>query len=382
MFLNFHLKQYFPKDIRKEIGELYASSAISNFALSLVMLFEPIFLYVVLHFSVTKILGFFAVVYAVYILAIPLGGKVASIYGYRHCIALSVPFQIFYWLALLASTSHPNAAFVAAAVFGIQKTFYWPGFHSVMARYTQSEQMGRAFGASYAIVSLANIAGPMVGGLISQRFGLAGGFFAAAIVYCFSIFPLLMAKEIFVPKVYHFRDTLELYRTDPRKFLGYMGFGEELLFLTVWPIFIYTVVKNYGDVGVLVTAASLVAAALALVVGKITDQYTKRILVRIGAFFTALIWLARFVATTSLNTFSIDALARTAKETYFIPLSTLTYLRAEATHIVPYAVFFEQSLAVGKLLACLLGMLLFSLTGSFMLLFILAALFSLLYMYI
>src|ERR1051326_3173066 len=104
MFLNFHLKQYFPKDIRQEIGELYASSAISNFALSLVMLLEPIFLYTTLHFSVTKILGFMAVVYAVYIVCIPFGGKIASIYGYRHCIALSVPFQIFYWLALLAST--------------------------------------------------------------------------------------------------------------------------------------------------------------------------------------------------------------------------------------------------------------------------------------
>jgi MFS family permease len=282
----------------------------------------------------------------------------------------------------LASTGHPNAAFVAAAVFGIQKTFYWPGFHSVMARYAQTNQMGKAFGTSYAIISLANIAGPMAGGLVAQRFGLPGGFLMAAIVYCCSIFPLLMAQEIFVPKVYRFRDTWELYKTYPKKFLGYMGFGEELLFLTVWPIFIYTVVKDYRDVGVLVTAASFVAAALALVIGKISDQYTKRILIRIGAFFTALIWLARFVATTALNTFGIDSLARTAKETYFIPLSTLVYLRAEATHVVPYAVFFEQSLAVGKLATCLLGMLLFYLTGSFMVLFILGGLLSLLYMYI
>jgi hypothetical protein len=45
-------------------------------------------------------------------------------------------------------------------------------------------------------------------------------------------------------------------------------------------------------------------------------------------------------------------------------------------------VFFEQALAIGKLLAALLGIVVFALTGSFMALFILAALFSLLYMFI
>lgn len=346
------------------------------------MLFEPIFLYSVLNFSVTKILLFFAVVYAVYIVCIPFGGKFASVYGYRHCIALSVPFQIFYWLVLLASINYPNAAFIAAAVYGVQKTFYWPGFHSVMARYGQANEMGREFGAAYAIISLANIAGPLAGGLIAQRYGLAGGFFAAATVYCFSIFPLLMAKEIFIPKVYKFKDTLRMYKNFPKKFVAYMGFGEELLFMTVWPIFIFSLLKNYKDTGIVITAASLIAAALALVLGKISDRYTKKILVRLGAFFTALVWVARIAVANPWGIFTMDALGRTAKEAYFIPLSTLVYLRSEATHIVAYSVFFEQSLAIGKLLACLLGMLLFSLTGSFMLLFILGALFSLLYMYI
>ena len=67
-----------------------------------------------------------AVVYAVYILMIPFGGKFASNFGYRHSIALSVPFQIFYWLALLASIGHPMAAFLAAPILALQKSFYCP----------------------------------------------------------------------------------------------------------------------------------------------------------------------------------------------------------------------------------------------------------------
>lgn len=382
MLLNFQLPHYFSKNVREEMGELYASSAISTFALSVIALFEPIFLYVVLGFSVPKILLFTAVVYAVYIIVIPFGGKFASVYGYRHCIALSVPFQIFYWLALLASIHNPNAAFLAAVIFGLQKSFYWPGFHAVIARYAQTEQVGREFGAAYAINSLAQIGGPLLGGIISQYFGLPAAFLLASIIYCVSAVPLLMAAEVFVPKYYSFKDTLALYKEYPKKFFGYLGFGEELLALTIWPLFIFLVVKDYKDTGLLAAAGSFVAAFLALFLGKITDKYTKHMLVKIGAFFTSIFWMLRLFVSNFITAFTADSLSKASKETLFIPLSTLTYIRAEQTHIVPYAVFFEQSLAIGKLSAALIGALLFSLTGSFMVLFIVAAVYSLLYMLI
>jgi MFS family permease len=380
--LNFHLPKYFSKDVRKEMGELYASSAISNFALAVVTLFEPIFLYHVLHFSVPKVLLFFALLYAVYILLIPIGGKFASVYGYRHSIALSVPFQIFYWLALIASIGHPAAAFLAAPILALQKTFFWPGFHSIMAYYGQTEQVGREFGAVYALENISLIGGPLLGGILAQYFGISAVFLVASIIYCFSTIPLLLASEIFVPRVYSFKQTWELYKAFPKKFLGYIGFGDELLVLTVWPIFIFLIATNYKDSGLLAGGASLIATIIALFLGKITDSYTKRLLVKVGAFFNAIFWLGRFFCTSFISTFTADTLSRTSRETLFIPLSTLTYLRAEETHVIPYAVFFEQSLAVGKLSACLIGALLFSFTASFMLLFILAAGYSLLYMYI
>ena len=155
-----------------------------------------------------------------------------------------------------------------------------------------------------------------------------------------------------------------------------------MLVMTVWPIFIYIIVTDYKDTGLLAAGASLFATIVALFLGKITDTYTKRVLVKIGAFFGSIFWVGRYFCTNFVTTFTADTLSRTSRETMFIPLSTLTYIRAEQTHVVPYAVFFEQSLAIGKLSACLIGAGLFYLTGSFMLLFIVAAVYSLLYMYI
>jgi MFS family permease len=325
---------------------------------------------------------FMALVYAVYILVIPLGGKFASSYGYRHSIALSVPFQIFYWFALLASINHPMAAFLAAPILALQKSFYWPGFHSVMAYYGQTEQVGREFGAMYALENISLIGGPLIAGIFAQYFGMPSVFLLASIIYCFSAVPILLAAEVFIPRNYTYKQTWDLYKLFPKKFLGYLGFGDELLVLTIWPIFIFLIATNYKDTGLLAAGASLVATIIALFLGQITDTYTKRVLVKIGAFFNSVFWVGRVFCINFITTFAADSLSRTSRETLFIPLSTLTYIRAEQNHVVPYAVFFEQSLAIGKLSACLLGAVLFYFTDSFMLLFIVAAGYSLLYMYI
>ena len=388
MLSSFHFPRYFSKSIREEIGELYVSIAISNLAVAVAMLFEPIFLYSVLGFSVPLVLLFMAVTYATYIVIIPFGGKVASLYGYKHAIAMSAPFQVLYWMLLLVSKDNHGLAFLAAMALAAQKALYWPGFHALMARYTDHDQVGREFGVSNAIASIAQIAGPFIGGILSQKLGMTATFITAALIYCGSILPLFKAKEVFVPKEYAFRDTLQLFRDYPKKFLGYLGFGEELLVLTIWPIFIFIVVKNYENTGLLATISSFAAAVLAVIVGKMTDQYTKRLLIKLGAFLTSLVWFARLIVTNVWNALAIDTLSRTSKEMCFIPISTVTYIRAENTHVVPYAVFFEQSLAVGKLTACILGMALFSvfstisLSVGFVSLFILAGIFSLLYMFI
>jgi MFS family permease len=292
-------------------------------------------------------------------------------------------------MMLVASQQNHNLAFYAAPLYGLSKTFYWPGFHSLMARYSDRGQVGREFGLVYSLISLTLIAGPLLAGFLSQRFGFTIMFIVTAAIYSFSIFPLFRAKEIFLPKIYKFKDTLEIYKSFPNKFFGYLGFGEEVLVMNVWPVFIFLIVKNYEGAGSLATISSLIAAILALIVGKITDQYGKRVLIKIGAFFTAIIWLGRMIATNFWNTFFIDALSRTAKELAFIPISTVTYIRAENTHVVPYIIFFEQSLAIGKLLACLAGMIVFTIFSGlfglgigFVALFILGALFSLLYMLI
>ncbi len=380
------LPPYFTASLRHQITDLYASTAIADFAIALVLMFEPIFMYSVLHMSVQKILLFNALLYATYIAIIPFGAKIVSRYGYAHGILFSIPFQIIFWVFLYTGQERASLLWAAPFVLAIEKSLFWPAFHSSVARFAQDQQRGREFSVLYAIVNMAYIIGPFIGGVLSEHFGVRLAFVVASAVYACSFIPLFRQPEVFVPKIYQFKDTLELYRSFPKKMVGYFGFGEELLVLNVWPVYIYVVVKDYQNAGMLVTLGTLVATVLMLYVGKITDQYSKRILIKVGSFFYFLVWMSRTVSTTVPTVFAADSLSRTSKDLVFIPLSTLTYERAEATHIMAYSVFFEQSLAIGKLSACILGIVVFSLAAShatgFMLLFILGGLYSLLYAFI
>ena len=65
--------QYF---LKRERTELYLSVAIRNFALGLALIFEPIYLFLYFHHSLSKTLLFFALIYSAYGLLVPFGAKI------------------------------------------------------------------------------------------------------------------------------------------------------------------------------------------------------------------------------------------------------------------------------------------------------------------
>ncbi len=382
MFARFKLPQYFNFHLRQEVKELYVAAAIADVALSAMMLFEPIYLYKSINLSVPQILLFFALVYAWYVLLIPFGGKYTSKFGLKHALVASVPFQILYWGALYFAPSWYGLIWVAPLFFAIQKSLYWPAFHSLLARYANRGQVAREFSMLSAIIQVVQIVGPFMGGLVAQSAGGQALLLVASSIYALSIIPLILHKDGGHVARYSFKDTLRLYKTQFEKALGYIGFGEELLALTIWPLFIFIIVNGYEETGLLLTISAALSAVLSLYVGKMTDGHPKRPLIKLGAFLTMFSWLARPFFQSPNGILAINTSAKVGKNVYFIPLTTVTYERAEARSILPYVVFFEQSLAVGKLLTALLAALLFALVPSFPLLFLLAALLSLLFLYI
>ena len=109
MVLPLNPQHYFEYLLKRDVTKLYLSIAIRNLALGMVLLFEPIYVY--LHFgkSLPIMLLFFGVMNGGYGLLAPFGGKVMAAIGTTKSILVSLVLYFGYYLSLLSCWLLPLA---------------------------------------------------------------------------------------------------------------------------------------------------------------------------------------------------------------------------------------------------------------------------------
>jgi len=358
-----YISSFFARHLRREVKELYFSVAILDLAINMVALFEPIYLWQKADFSLVHILLFYLGVYGVYFFILPLGAKIARGYGFEHSILYSSPFLILYYLALFAIPFSPWFIGAAIIAFAIQKTLYWPGYHADFAVYSNDGDRGREISNLAMVMSFTAVAGPFIGGILVHFFGFPVLFMIAAAAILASNVPLLSTKEIFGPakNFSYFGAYRRLAnRENSRKFFAYLGYGEELIFMVVWPVFIFTIVKNNLSVGSLVAGATLLMMAILLYVGKLTDNGNKRSVLRGGVIVSVVSWIMRIFMATPFGVFAAETITRIGRTTVQVPLTTLTYDRARQGSVMETVIQFEMSLIAGKILTAGILLLIFT----------------------
>ncbi|HYC79715.1 MAG TPA: MFS transporter [Candidatus Binatia bacterium] len=371
---------YLSHHLSREIQELYWAKSISDLATAAVMLFEPIFLVSVLGFSMQQVMYFFLAVYGIYLVILPLGAKVAAKKGYEHAILYSTLFMVLYWALLFAAQEVNFWIYLAPIALAVQKCLYWPAFYADMARFSSADQRGRENSGLYALVSIIFILGPFLGGYLLSEFGYSSLFIVATVLMLLSNLPLFSTIEQFTPKEYKYSDTLAMFKAYPKQMVGYWGFGEELTQLVIWPIFIFMTIPDFFDFGTIISISTLIATAVMLYVGVLTDRgNAKHVLIRTFSVFNAIFWFIRPYFPNFKGIVTTNTLGTIGKHSLIVPITSMTYDRANETHIMPYLVFFEQNLIIGKLLMILSVLVVLQFTTSFLPLFFLAGIFSLLF---
>jgi len=330
--------------------------------LALIFIFEPIYLYR-LGYSLQQIMMFWVIVYAVYIFILPLGGKVAERFGYEHTIFYGTFFWILLYLCMYLIQYWPIFFFITPIVWAIQKSLYWPAYHANFAKYSCNQEEGREISFLTILTSASYVVGPIFGGFILYFWGFSVLFIVVAILLLVSNVPMLLTKEKFkpVPVDYQYSFKRMFAKENRKQFLAYMGFGEEILVVVVWPIFISIFITSYLSIGWLVGVATLITALVTLFIGKWADRINKREILKIGVSFYSLSWVLRLIIAGPWSIFFTDTLSRASKNTINVPLQAITYENAKNYTIMNTVLMFEMSLAIGKLIACLAALILVSL---------------------
>ncbi len=371
----------FPKRLARQVKELYLATILQSLALAMIIIFEPIYLWQQ-GLGLKGILIFYLAVYGFYVLFISLGAKFANRFGYETSIALSTVMQVIYMATLFLSAWSWWWLTITVLAYAWQKSLYWPAYHADFAYNSDANEQGRQLSGLSVCIAFVYVLGPLLAGLLLTFSSWLWLFALSSFILLLSNWPLLRTREVFQPTSFPYLETYRrvFSRSNWRRLLAYIGFGEELIVMVIWPVFIAVVIVNYAEIGAVVAASTLVMALVTLYIGRLSDEKSASRILRFSVWFYFLSWLGRLLVNLPFAVFVVDAWSRVSKNAVIIPLMSITYGQSRQSSVMFGSVFFEMSLSIGKIFAALLLLGVFSFGESWAIAWLAGASMTLLYL--
>jgi len=315
-------------------------------------IFTPIYL-LILNYSLSSVLFFYALTNGIHALFAFPAAKISSKFGFKHSIIFSTPLIIVFYILLLTLKIYHWPLFLLALFLGINKALFWIGYHTNFSKVSDEKYRGEEVGFAKIFTSIFNVIGPLVGGLIITFFGFKVLFIVVSLLLFISIIPLFFFKDIHEPFDFSIKKIFTGQRI--KNFFSFIGIGiENGVNVVIWPIFIFSsIVDNFTVLGSIKTISLFFSLIFILIIGKFSD-IKRRLVLRIGALFNAVIWGIKTLVRTSLQVFVIDSFYGITKATMEVPFDALSYDKAAKSNIVESIVFREIGIQTGRVILFLL----------------------------
>ena len=370
---------------KRELRELYLFLFFFAFAGSLVAIFEPVFLWQ-LGFSLSGIALYYAIHYTIYVVLMPLGAQFAARFGYERSLAMSTPILIVHFLLLSQLPNYSSLFWIAPGILALHKIFYWPAYHANFATFSDAGNRGTEQSWVRLIAFSSGIVGPTVGGFIALRFGFSALFIMAAASLVLAVLVMLRTDEHQPEADFPYASPWQFLQrpTQRRLIVAMIGWGENLVHMVFWPVFLFTIFQNTAQLGLIISASTALAMALGFGIGELSDRFSARRVLRYATPLLSATYLARiFLVSTPVGAAVASGYNQIAQSAYQIPfISRLNRNAKQSRRPLVYAVSFEMTLAIVKgVLAWLLvlALPLLGLSEGFILLWIIAGFLALFY---
>lgn len=377
------IKSLFVIKPRRQLREMYIFLLLFSFAASLITVFEPIFFYTQ-GIPLWQIALYYVLHYVLYVVSMPLGGMFAARFGYERSLTLSTPLFVLYFLTLAGLARYGQLFWVAVVALTCFKALYWPAYHANFASYTDSKNRGTEQSWAQFLEYGASVVGPVFGGIIAQVYGFPILFLIAGLAVGLAGVILLRTKERSRGDAFTYTSPWRIIgsRQYRNMVVGMVGWGENLVYLAFWPVFLIVVFGDVGTVGAIASASAILAAITGFFVGELTDRMSAQRLLRWMVPYMMVSYIIRMFATLPWQVILGDMLARTAVVGVNIPFVSRLYRQAKRVGPLEYVVAFEMVLAIVKAVTALVLVIVFimlPLPTAFVVAFALAAALSLFY---
>jgi MFS family permease len=324
---------YFEYFFRRDVTKLYLSVSIRNLALGMVLLFEPIYLYLYFGRSLPMTLVFFAVMFGGFGLLSPFGGRIMATIGTTKTILVSLFFYFAYYLALFF---FPVSFWLVplSIVFAIVgMALFWPAFHVDFARFSSQKTRGSQVGKMNVMSIIPVAISPALGGWILASLGYPALFAAVLVVLIASALPLFYCKETHEVYSDSYQDAWKraFKKENWGANIGFVSAGlESVIYMFFWPLFLFFVTANFDSMGGIVSGAFGISVLFMLYIGKVANTKDRSWILQLGSVWTAISWVLKYFIITPFDAFLTHTLYRISSTAASIPFQTLFYEKAAA----------------------------------------------------
>lgn len=348
-------------------------------ASSVTGMFLPIFLYEFFGMSITLVLAWYAINFAIKIPFFIWGAKIFSKTGLVPSMVFGVMGLMFFYLTFYlldtGSAIDPYALMGLGMVgLTIVSVFYWSPFHIDFAEFSSKKHRGKQIGVFYAAQRLISVLAPIGAGFIITRFGYGMNFAMGLLIAAASIVPLFFLPPYNVAYEFTFIESFKKLFSKRYRGMAYsmMAYGaENIVGFAVWPIFLFSVFEgDYLNVGAFTAVIVTISLVLEVFIGKQADKKSPVRMLKMGTGVYALGWLWKGLVETVVGVFAASTFHNLGSIMLRTPMDTLMYEQAaDSGHYVDeYTVLREISLSIGRVLMMVFLMVVtsyFSISASF-----------------
>ncbi|NIO20681.1 MAG: hypothetical protein GTN76_08070 [Candidatus Aenigmarchaeota archaeon] len=337
--------------IREELKEVYENQIIDKFAFSLLMVFIPVYLFIIGYSIAESLLALVITELVTIFLAIPFA-SVASKLGLKHTILYRIPLAIVFilWLYTMPYMGlNLVNIFIVGLVWGVSRTLYWIPLNSEFVENSDKLHRGEEVGFLLALPVLISIWCPFMGGLVLELTGFPVLFSIYIILMLVSIVPLFLTKEY--RKFFQFKMKDLNFRLGSRFNTGF--FAQGLLIMgefLIWPFYTYLTFNNLVSTGIVASLTALGIAFFILLIGRFADRISRSKMLRAGVVGCFFVWVLRYFAATGLEFFILSFLGGIFIVLVRIPIFSSFSDNAKERNILNDVSIREISLSVGRVL--------------------------------
>ena len=381
----FHL----PHHKSEYLSLLYIIAVIRTFVFLLLGLFLPIFIFnIFLREGFNEKGALLLVIFAFLFfqithgLLVTLVSKINAHFGTKAGFLIG-QFFLTIFLFILFNSQNTPLVFLDFVLWGVAASFYWISYHTFFLEVGKQKKFGEELGFLEMLGISTGLIAPILAGTIITIFGFTTLFVICLILIVLSMIFLIFVKDIEKLESVNFLDVKNEILEKKRDFISFVGAGgEEIIYSVAWPLLLFTIFKNYVEVGMIASVVVLTSGLVALIAGKLSDRIEKDKIEKIGSISVAITFISRVFLQTPISLYIIDSLYKIFSKLFYLPLNALAYTHAMDGNKTKYVVFRETGYRVGNILGLVSFLLILSIGFQFWWVFIFGAIFSLLPMMI